>query len=126
MRLVRYTEGGRPALGLVDGAGETVIGVAGVLERELGGGLVELLDTWSDQDRSALEAAARGSSGRALRDTPLLAPCAPLRRNVFCVGKNYRDHAEEFERSGYDSSAAPGAAAAQPVIFTKATTAVIG
>lgn len=26
-------------------------------------------------------------------------------RNVFCVGKNYRDHVREFGRSGYDSPA---------------------
>ena len=26
-------------------------------------------------------------------------------RNIFCVGKNYREHAREFTQSGFDSSA---------------------
>src|ERR671927_313310 len=30
-------------------------------------------------------------------------------RNIFCVGKNYHEHAHEFARSGFDSSAASGA-----------------
>ncbi|MGC8474417.1 MAG: fumarylacetoacetate hydrolase family protein [Candidatus Dormibacteria bacterium] len=54
----------------------------------------------------------------------LLAPLAPPRRNVFCVGKNYSDHVAEIERSGFaGSSQGPPP---KPAIFTKATTAVIG
>ncbi|MEV7148046.1 hypothetical protein AB0O05_16275 [Streptomyces sp. NPDC093084] len=31
----------------------------------------------------------------------LLAPIPQPRRNLFAVGKNYRDHVEDFGRSGY-------------------------
>ncbi len=41
-----------------------------------------------------------------------------------CVGKNYHEHAAEFHRSGFDSTG-PQAVPEAPVIFTKATTAVI-
>src|SRR3546814_21021677 len=33
----------------------------------------------------------------------VLAPVAP-ERNIFCVGKNYREHARAFQQSGFDSS----------------------
>src|SRR5690348_6212321 len=33
------------------------------------------------------------------------APFPHPRRNVFCVGKNYREHAKEFTASGFDTSA---------------------
>ncbi len=55
-----------------------------------------------------------------------LAPIARPRRNVFCVGKNYHEHAREFAQSGYDTSAAKGELAPEfPVIFTKPASAVV-
>ena len=45
----------------------------------------------------------------AIRDVKLCAPFPRPRRNIFCVGKNYYEHAKEFAQSGFDSSAAkPG------------------
>ena len=50
----------------------------------------------------------------------LMAPIPQPRRNVFCVGKNYHEHAKEFAQSGYDTSAAQGELGPSfPVIFTK-------
>ena len=47
-------------------------------------------------------------------------------RNLFCVGKNYHDHAHEFARSGFDSSAASGAVPDAPIIFSKVPECVTG
>ena len=57
----------------------------------------------------------------------LEAPLRP-RRNIFCVGKNYHEHAREFAQSGFDSStAAPGDdIPSHPIIFSKVPDAVIG
>jgi 2-keto-4-pentenoate hydratase/2-oxohepta-3-ene-1,7-dioic acid hydratase in catechol pathway len=56
----------------------------------------------------------------------LMAPIPQPRRNLFCVGKNYHEHAKEFAQSGYDTSAAQGELAPSfPVIFTKAPSTVI-
>jgi 2-keto-4-pentenoate hydratase/2-oxohepta-3-ene-1,7-dioic acid hydratase in catechol pathway len=56
--------------------------------------------------------------------------CAPIpepRRNVFCVGKNYHEHAKEFGRSGFDMSAGKGEdAPPAPVVFTKPASTVVG
>ncbi|MEW5424787.1 fumarylacetoacetate hydrolase family protein [Amorphus sp. 3PC139-8] len=53
------------------------------------------------------------------------APIPLPKRNVFCVGKNYCDHAQEFARSGFDSSAVAGAVPAHPIIFSKVSQSVV-
>jgi len=86
-----------------------------------------------DGDMAALiaalpEPAARTAPGhwQPLAGRRLRAPLVP-RRNVFCVGKNYHEHAAEFARSGFDTSAAKGELApAAPVVFTKAPSTVVG
>ena len=53
------------------------------------------------------------------------APIPVPRRNIFCVGKNYREHADEFARSGFDSSSAKGAVPGSPIIFSKVPETVV-
>src|SRR3954466_10593362 len=53
------------------------------------------------------------------------APIPVPRRNIFCVGKNYYEHAHEFARSGFDSSAASGAVPDAPIVFSKVPGCVI-
>jgi len=56
----------------------------------------------------------------------LLAPISP-RRNIFCVGKNYREHAKEFAGSGYEAGAVKGAEIDEyPAVFIKPPTTVVG
>jgi 2-keto-4-pentenoate hydratase/2-oxohepta-3-ene-1,7-dioic acid hydratase in catechol pathway len=55
----------------------------------------------------------------------LLAPLIP-RRNIFCVGKNYRAHAKEFAGSGYEAGAVKGSEIDEyPAVFTKPPSTVI-
>lgn len=54
-----------------------------------------------------------------LAEVELLAPLS-MKKNIFCVGKNYPEHVTEFE--GNENAPIPE----YPVIFTKAPTAVIG
>ena len=60
-----------------------------------------------------------------LAQVSLEAPIPQPRRNIFCVGKNYHEHAHEFSRSGFDSSAAAGAVPKNPIIFSKVPESVI-
>jgi 2-keto-4-pentenoate hydratase/2-oxohepta-3-ene-1,7-dioic acid hydratase in catechol pathway len=60
----------------------------------------------------------------ALKGVKLAAPVGPLAKNVICVGKNYHDHAQEFARSGVDQSGDQQEVPAEPVIFTKSTSAL--
>ena len=43
----------------------------------------------------------------------------PPRRNIFCVGKNYYQHAHEFARSFFDTGSAKGAVPDNPIMFSK-------
>ena len=55
----------------------------------------------------------------------ILAPFPRPRRNIFCVGKNYREHAREFTASGFDSSAGKDAIPDAPIVFSKVPECVI-
>ncbi len=68
-----------------------------------------------------------GGHALPLDRVKLEAPLPRPPRNVFCVGKNYREHAHEFARSGFDSSAKSAADAipTAPIVFTKAPETVI-
>ena len=64
------------------------------------------------------------AAGVACRPHAEVRPMAPIpvpRRNILCLGKNYLEHAQEIAAKMKQSGEAPR----QPIIFTKATTAVI-
>jgi 2-keto-4-pentenoate hydratase/2-oxohepta-3-ene-1,7-dioic acid hydratase in catechol pathway len=64
-------------------------------------------------------------AGVDLAEIEVLPPIPRLRRNVFCVGKNYVDHGLEFQASGFDT-ANSHSRPKSPIVFIKATTSVIG
>ena len=87
------------------------------------GDMVQLVQEYPNH-KSKL--AAKGE-GKPLNGATVLAPITQPRRNIFCVGKNYHEHAAEFSKSGFDSSAKEGELAPDfPVVFTKPASTVIG
>jgi 2-keto-4-pentenoate hydratase/2-oxohepta-3-ene-1,7-dioic acid hydratase in catechol pathway len=117
MKLACFRYGETDHVGIVDEARQSVRAIAGVA------GMLDLIERHR-------EIGARLETGGAelpLSDVPLLAPIPLPRRNIFCVGKNYRDHAYEFSRSGFEAGAVKGAEIDDdPAVFTKPPTAVIG
>jgi len=86
---------------------------------------VSMLDLVASAEAVAQFAAAAAAGDRfTLADVELCAPIPHPRRNIICVGKNYREHAAEFHGSGFDASAVE--VPAHPVFFTKAGTCVVG
>ena len=122
MKFANLSIGGKQAVALVDpDAGR--FWLVSDLAPGFAGDLVDLI---ADHDRLAAALKPSGP-GKPLSGTPLLAPIDRPRRNIMCVGKNYHDHAAEFSKSGFDSSAKAGELAPEaPVVFTKAYTSVIG
>jgi 2-keto-4-pentenoate hydratase/2-oxohepta-3-ene-1,7-dioic acid hydratase in catechol pathway len=57
-------------------------------------------------------------------DARLMAPIPRTPKNIFCVGKNYHEHAKEFAGSGFDGGA-KDVVPPYPVVFTKPHTAII-
>lgn len=57
----------------------------------------------------------------------IAAPIPVPPRNIFCVGKNYYEHAKEFGSSGFDSGSVGGNEVPEyPIFFSKPPSAVIG
>lgn len=120
MKLATFSMNGRRQVGMVDDAAATVApfdlsaddaqsGLQSIIERQVAG--------------DALPATGPAFH---LADVVLEAPLPHPRRNIFCVGKNYYDHAHEFSSSGFDSSAAQGAVPEHPIVFSKVPESVIG
>jgi 2-keto-4-pentenoate hydratase/2-oxohepta-3-ene-1,7-dioic acid hydratase in catechol pathway len=114
-------ESGRRRLGALDRVRNEVVDLecaAPELPRNVPG-LIARGSIGIAQARAALESGAARFPLDAVR---LCAPFPPV-RNIFCVGKNYRDHLHEVRSlAGTGEAAAPEA----PIFFTKATSTVMG
>ncbi|KAA9166448.1 fumarylacetoacetate hydrolase family protein [Amycolatopsis acidicola] len=123
MKLVTFSAGAEDRVGVVDTGSGVVRDVTGLLPA--GTGMLELIRRW-DELGPVLADRAGGLDGEPLDSVRLRAPIPEPRRNVFCVGKNYREHVAEFGRSGYDTPGRSQELPAKPILFSKATTAVTG
>jgi len=122
MKIATYTFEGRRHAGIVDAGNRTVTPF-------------EDVDTRVDGALAIIRLAGNGdgvpiANGKAipLDQIKLEAPIPRPARNVFCVGKNYHDHAREFARSGFDSSVSSADAApvpSDPIFFSKVPESVI-
>jgi 2-keto-4-pentenoate hydratase/2-oxohepta-3-ene-1,7-dioic acid hydratase in catechol pathway len=120
MKLVTFSRAGTMGAGLLLD-GEIAICESGPGARRA---ILDVIE--NDPGLSGWKMLADGGAERvALSDVELLAPIPEPRRDIYCVGKNYVEHAAEFHSSGFDSSGKEEVPSA-PVIFTKAMTSVIG
>jgi 2-keto-4-pentenoate hydratase/2-oxohepta-3-ene-1,7-dioic acid hydratase in catechol pathway len=78
-------------------------------------------------DANLLPTCTLSDQALTLEQIKLLAPIPRPARNIFCVGKNYMNHAREFSRSGFDAgqSAPADAIPDCPIVFTKPPETVI-
>jgi 2-keto-4-pentenoate hydratase/2-oxohepta-3-ene-1,7-dioic acid hydratase in catechol pathway len=120
MRLVTFKDAKGTRIGVLDEAGSVLDLAAAdaVLPRDM----LALI-----AGGEAALAAARAAAGKApiLLDATILAPIPRPSKNIFCVGKNYHEHAKEFASSGFDATAKEVVPEA-PVVFSKPPTSVIG
>jgi 2-keto-4-pentenoate hydratase/2-oxohepta-3-ene-1,7-dioic acid hydratase in catechol pathway len=121
MRFATFAAGSADRIGVVDAERGTIRDATDLLGST---DLTVVIGRWDDS-RALLDAGLASLAELPLGSVTLRPPLRPV-RNVFCVGKNYRDHAREFGRSGYDSPTRSEELPGKPVVFTKATTAVTG
>ncbi len=134
MRFVMIAAGGTPQLGILDG--DHVFAFAPLARlaarrtkrraaaRKVPDDLLSFIEQGSMTTARAVltlgRKLLREGRGRSLvtplARTRLLAPIPRLRKNIFCMGRNYAEHAKE---SG-------GAVPSVPVFFTKPPTCVVG
>ncbi len=116
MKFATFRVGGERRVGIVrpDGTGLEPLALSG---QEAESGVAALIG----QDLASIDRLA----SVALDEVQLEAPFPRPRRNIFCVGKNYREHAREFSQSGFDSSAAAGEVPKEPIVFSKVPESVV-
>ncbi|MCW2239182.1 fumarylacetoacetate hydrolase family protein [Azospirillum canadense] len=122
MKFATFQHAGRRTVGVIDPDKQRVW----PLETVLGEPVSDMLDLIRRFD-AIKERIALNSAGIPLADVRIDAPIPRPDRNIFCVGKNYHDHAHEFTRSGFDagSKVAADAIPAAPIFFTKPPETVI-
>jgi len=118
MKIITGTTNGQTVAGWVEGDAVVICATG----PQASGAVLALI---AGGDAARADWAAKGGPRVPLSEILLMAPIPDPRRDIFCVGKNYYAHAAEFHKSGFDSSAKEQVPSA-PVIFTKATTSVIG
>jgi 2-keto-4-pentenoate hydratase/2-oxohepta-3-ene-1,7-dioic acid hydratase in catechol pathway len=122
MKLATFHHQGHTAVGLVDADSTTLWPLDDLLGRPAGD-MNQVIRDFAEISSKLVPSGA----GLPLSSVRLAAPIPRPLRNVFCVGKNYFDHAHEFSKSGFDSSAGPQGSAVPeaPIIFTKPPETVI-
>ena len=122
MRLVTFEAGGSRRVGVM--ATDHEIIDVGAADPSLPADMLALVAGWKTFS-ARLQDAMKHGPRRQLAEISLKAPLPRPPRNIFCVGKNYHEHAKEFANSGFDATAKEVVPEA-PVVFSKPPSAVIG
>lgn len=124
MRFVTFSmSDGVHRFGVLDPQKQEIVCLEG---EEFGKNLIELIERGVAGLAAVRGALARRAVPVDLAGVTLVAPIPRPARNIFCVGKNYFEHAKEFDNSGFDATSGGAAIPEAPVVFTKAPSTVIG
>lgn len=121
MLLVSFTSGDACRIGVLDRAQNEIVDLsraAPALPQDMLA-FIALGAEGLDAARAALTASG---ARLPLSEVRLLAPIPRPARNIMCIGKNYRDHANEVKSLPSGGSDLPE----HPIVFTKAPSTVIG
>ncbi|CAN5254276.1 fumarylacetoacetate hydrolase family protein [soil metagenome] len=122
MKIGRAIKGSGAVPVLVDEAAGTVTFMTGALATHANPVLAII-----EQGLSAADLKKSAGETVPLSSVKFAAPLSAFVRNVLAVGKNYREHAEEFDKSGFNAQAGTASAIpAYPQLFSKATTTLAG
>lgn len=127
MKFISYIYDGKENYGVLDENDTKVIPMELLLEKinkEIPKNLQEFIRIYSNTIIPDLESALNESNnnGISLDDVKITAPIPYPRRNVFCLGKNYADHAMEVKSIPGGKADIPD----YPIYFTKVTDPAIG
>ncbi len=125
MHLITFLDAGDYHIGVLDRATNEVVDLA-LAASGLPTDMTAFIALGAPGLAVARHAMAGGSGRRPLAEVHSVAPIVRPRRNLFCVGKNYRAHAREIRSLGSGSDDTRDGIPTLPIIFTKATSSVIG
>ena len=119
VQLIRYATGDNVSIGaLVDG------GVVDLIGAGLPNDMVEFIGL-GDEGLASAQRTIDAGTPIPLDEVTILAPIPRPPNNVMAVGRNYREHAQEFSDSGFDASEVK-VIPDHPIIFTKAVSSIVG
>lgn len=123
MKFITFRHDGDAHVGAVMANGKTV---ADLTEAGVATSMLDLIERF-DSLREKIDRVLSSGATRPMDRIEILAPIPVPRRNIFCVGKNYYEHAAEFGSSGFDSGSVGGSEIPEyPIIFTKPPSSVVG
>jgi len=126
MHLITFSENNRVRIGILDPLRQEVLDLV-ALDRGLPDTMLDFIAEGAAALEKARAALAADGARIALADVHLLAPIPRPRRNVMCIGKNYRAHIQELQRPGSTiATNRKDSVPEKPIFFTKATSSVIG
>ncbi|KYZ78123.1 5-carboxymethyl-2-hydroxymuconate isomerase [Anaerosporomusa subterranea] len=132
MHLLSYEAAGQQRVGILTADKQSVIPLIMAEQRYFGttGVGLTMLDVIQQGEpalqriRTIIEKAKTDTDCPSipLSSVKISAPIERPPKNIFCIGKNYTEHALEFDKTKDANIAVPK----HPVVFTKAATAIIG
>ena len=126
MYLITFAKADEARIGILDQDNNEVIDLC-TAASDLPNNMLEFIALGSAALDKARAACRTGKGRIALNQIRLLAPIPRPARNIFCIGKNYREHIKEVQTAGSAcSSGDKNTLPENPIFFTKATTSVIG
>jgi 2-keto-4-pentenoate hydratase/2-oxohepta-3-ene-1,7-dioic acid hydratase in catechol pathway len=122
MQLATFSYLGREQVGLVTQNQARIVPLSQLLGVGAPGTMIELIEQWRDLGPRLQAICVPPGKGLPMPDVGLVAPIPHPRRNIICLGKNYRDHVSEIVGLGGSTSGIPAA----PVYFSKMVDRVRG
>jgi 2-keto-4-pentenoate hydratase/2-oxohepta-3-ene-1,7-dioic acid hydratase in catechol pathway len=121
MLLVSFTSGDACRIGVLDRAQNEIVDLSRAAPA-LPQDMLAFIALGAEGLDAARAALAASGARLPLAEVRLLAPIPRPARNIMCIGKNYRDHANEVKSLPAGGSDLPE----HPIVFTKAPSTVIG
>jgi len=123
MRLVTFSDAKGTRIGVHEPTSSTVVDLS--VGTRLPRGMTAFIALGKSGLARARRAVRSGEGRIPVGSVKLLAPIPRPAKNILCVGKNYHDHAQEFQASGVDATGKE-VVPEVPIIFTKWPNSVIG
>jgi len=115
MQLATFSYLGLEQVGLVTQGYTRIVPLSQLLGVDAPATMIELIEQWGELGPRLQAVMVPPDTGLPVADVGLVAPIPHPRRNIICLGKNYRDHVEEAAALGGFTGGIPTA----PVYFSK-------
>lgn len=122
MQLATFVAEGREQVGIALDQQTRFIPLGQLLGRGAPETMIQVIERWDQLEPRLRRALPSAEEGLRLGDMNLVAPIPHPRRNIICLGKNYRDHVKEAAALGNRGSDMPPA----PIYFSKMVDRVRG